>query len=78
MIYVTLVAILLLNFLIAMFSDSYTILANNPEVLTTIQWLSLIATLDSRLPRCLRRVSSSLKRKYFTYQDGRVYVKFYA
>ena len=74
-IYVTLVAILLLNFLIAVFSDSYTIVANNPEVLTTIQWLSVIATLDSRLPRCLRCILSSLKRKYFTYQNGRIYVK---
>ena len=74
-IYVTLVAILLLNFLIAIFSDSYTIVANNPEVLTTIQWLSIIATLDLRLPRCLRCVLSSLKRKYFTYQNGRIYVK---
>ena len=28
------------------------------------------------LPRCLRRVLKSLKRKYFNYQNGRIYVKF--
>ena len=72
--YVTVIAILTLNFLIAIFADSYTDVANNPEVVANVQWMEIIATIDFRIPRCLYPLVRWLKRRYFTCIDGRLYV----
>ena len=73
--YITFVAILLLNFLIAIFLDSYTEIANYPEILTNIQWLSILATVDFRIPGCMRCIVDRRKRRYFLYRDDRIYVQ---
>ena len=72
--YILLIAILLLNFLIAIFSDSFKEVADNPEVLCTIQWLSIIASIDFRLPRCMRSILHRLKRRNFVHQGNRIHV----
>ena len=73
--YITIVAILLLNFLIAIFSESYTEVANNPEVVSNIQWMSVIALIDFRMARFMRSLTERLKRNYFIYEGDRIYVK---
>ena len=73
--YITLIAILLLNFLIAIFSDTFKELADNPEVVSTIQWLSIMASIDFRLPRCMRPIIERLKRRHFIYQENGIYVR---
>ena len=73
--YTTIIAVLLLNFLIAIFADSYSEVANNPEVITNIQWMAIIATIDFRMPRCLYPLVRWMKQRYFSYTNGRLYVK---
>ena len=73
--YIIFVAVLLLNFLIAIFSESFKDIADNPEVVSTIQWLSIMASIDFRLPRCMRPIVERLKRRHFVYQENRIYVR---
>ena len=73
--YVTIVAILLLNFLIAIFSDSYAEVANNTEVVTNIQWVATMATIDFRMPRFMYPLLRWMKRRHFSCIDGRTCVK---
>ena len=73
--YTAIVATLLLNFLIAIFADSYTEVANNPEVVANIQWMAMIAVVDFRIPRCLYPLINRMKQRYFSCSDGRLYVK---
>ena len=75
--YVTIVAILMLNFLIAIFADSYRDLANNSEVIANLQWMTIMATIDSRMPPCMRPLVRWLKRRHFTYIDDRLYIKIF-
>ena len=75
--YVTIVASLMLNFLIAIFIDSYKEVANNPEVVTNVQWMAIMATIDFRIPRCMYPVVRRLKRSHFTYIDDRLFIKVY-
>ena len=44
--YITFVAVLLLNFLIAILSDSFQYIADNLDVVCIIQWLSIMASID--------------------------------
>ena len=69
--YVILVVILLLNFLISIFSDSYAAVAANPDIIFELQWLSVIVTIDSRVPTCLRPVLHKIKRRHFA-AEGRL------
>ena len=74
-IYIVFIAILLLNFLIAIFSDAYTEVANNYEVVNTIQWTYMLASVDFRMPRFMSPIIMMLKRRYFTVLEGRIYIK---
>ena len=67
----------MLNFLIAIFIDSYKEVANNPEVVTNVQWMAIMATIDFRIPRCMYPVVRRLKRSHFTYIDDRLFIKVY-
>ena len=73
--YTTFVAVLLLNFLIAIFSDTFKEIADNPEVICVIQWLSIMASIDFRLPRFMRTIVKRLKRRNFVYHENRIYVR---
>ena len=73
--YIVFVAILLLNFLIAIFSDSYTMVANHSEIISDIQWLSVMATVEFRIPSCMRFIVNRLKRRYYFCHENRIYVR---
>ena len=73
--YIIFVAILLLNFLIAIFSDEFTEITSHPKVITSVQWLSIMAIVDFRIPRCMRLVVKRLKNRYFFIRENRLYVK---
>ena len=75
--YVTIVVILMLNVLIAIFIDSYREVANHPEVLANVQWMVIMAVIDFRVPRCMYPLVRWLKRRHFTYIDDRLFIKVY-
>ena len=72
--FVFMISILLINFLIAMFSTSYSDVAENQEVIFIVQSLSVIWTLDLRTVGPVRKLVDYFQRKYFVYEDGRYYV----
>ena len=73
--FVIMVAILLQNFLIAIFSNSYDEVSSNKEVIHCIQWLSILTTIDNRIPTFLRPLLDKWKRRYFCYSNHRIYIK---
>lgn len=68
------IAILLLNFLIAILSNSYNIVAANREVILCTQWMSISAMIDYRMPWFLKSLYCRLKMRQYTCEDGRYYV----
>ena len=68
--YVILVVILLLNFLISIFTDSYATVAANPDIIYELQWLSVLATIDGRIPTCLRPLLHKMKRQFFAVEGS--------
>lgn len=73
-IFVCEVVILLLNFLIAILSNSYNVVAANRDVILFLQWLSISSTIDYRMPWFLKSLYCTLKKHQYTYEDGRYYV----
>ena len=65
MICVVLVTILLFSFLISVFSDSYKIVAENPDIMYDINWLSVMAVIDIRFSCVAASLMDKLKMKYF-------------
>ena len=73
-VYVFMVAVMLLNFLIALFSNSVTYVYDNRRVIETVQKLSVIFMLEDTLvwvAPCLRKY---VLRKYFSRSDERIYL----
>ena len=73
--FVSIVSILLLNFLIAIFSDAYTEVAFRTAITVSVQWLLITAIVEHRIPRVMRRMLEIRKGRYFHYSSGRYYVK---
>ena len=73
--FVSIVSILLLNFLIAVFLDAYTEVASHAAIIVGVQWLLITAIVEHRIPAGLRRLLEIRKKKYFHYSSGRYYVK---
>ena len=75
--YVTLIVILMLNFLISIFNDSYAAVAANPDIIFELQWLSVLVTIDGRVPTCLRPLLHKIKRRHFAVEGrlGKLAVK---
>ena len=73
--FVSIVSILLLNFLIAVFSDAYREVAFNAAITLNVQWLLITSIVEHRIPNVLRRLLVIRKKKYFHYYNGRYYVK---
>ena len=69
------VVVLLLNFLIAIFSDAYTEVAENYEIVSTIQWICMLTTEDFRIPQFCNPIRNRLKHGYLTFLEGHIYVK---
>ena len=72
--YVFMIAILLLNFLIATMSSSYELVMSNREVLFKMHRLSVSVTVDQRFPRLLAPIRNYLRRSLFVYENDRYYV----
>ncbi len=73
-IYVFIVSVLLLNFLIAIFSDSVNIVNENHDVIHDVQRLSIVHTVEQRALWLFRRLYFRFHRKHFLHKDGRVYL----
>ncbi len=73
-IYVFIVAILLINFLIAMLSSSYSDVSENKDVISRIQAMSLAVVVESRTPTCLWPLSRWLQKRHFVVEGDRLYV----
>ena len=63
--------------IMVIFSESYTEVANNPEVVAHMKWMSMIAMIKFRMLRLMQRLIGRLKRNYFTYEDGRYLLKIF-
>lgn len=72
--YVFMISILLINFLIALFSSSYSDVTNNRDITFVIQSLTVISLLEQRLVGPLGKMLDWLKRRHFTYSSGRFYI----
>ena len=64
-----LISTMLLSFLIAVFGDSYKIVADNPDIVYDLNWLSVISILDIRLHTALPSLMQKFKQKYFSIDD---------
>ena len=73
-IYVFMVSVLLLNFLIAIFSDSVNIVNENHDVIHDIQRLSIICTTEERVSWICRRLYWYFHRRYFIHRNGKVFI----
>ena len=74
-VYFIVIAILLLNFLIAIFSEAYSEVAENYEIVNTLQWMSTLTTIDFRLLNFMYPLIMRLKLRHFAVIEGRLYVK---
>lgn len=75
-VFVFLVAILLLNFLIALFSSSVSEITENRDVIMTIQRLSVYWTLEYRVGTFYKICKRARKKmnKQFLMKNGRIYI----
>ena len=71
-VFIFLVGILLINFLIALFSNILTTVYNNKLVVESVQRLSMVVALD-RVTNWFSKYKMFIMRKHFTVRDGRVY-----
>ena len=62
---IVLISTLLFSFLISVFSDSYKIVAENPDIMFDINWLSVMAIIDIRLSPIVPFLMYKLKMRYF-------------
>lgn len=73
--YVFIISVLLINFLIAMFSSSYAEVTQNREVIFVVQSLSVCKMLEERLFGPLKYlIRRFLQRKQFVYENGKYYI----
>ena len=72
--FVFIIAILLLNFLIAMLSSSYEHVMNYRNIFVRMQILSLTMIADSRFQKLLPRLRNCLLRRHFVHENGRFFI----
>ena len=73
-IYVFMVSILLLNFLVALFSNSVSHVQENKEVFGAIQWLSVLWLMEYRLCSIMRKWKELSNERYFLKEGDHLYV----
>ena len=73
--FVSIVSILLLNFLIAVFSDAYREVAFHASTILDVQWLLITAIVEHRIPKGLRRLLEIRKKRHFHYSGGKYFIK---
>ena len=72
--YVFVVAILLLNFLIALMSDAMTKVMNKADILVQMAQLSAALLVEARIGRLFHNLSSRRQRQYFKSDNNRLYL----
>ena len=72
--YVFVVAILLLNFLIALMSDAMTKVMNKADILVQMAQLSAALLVEARIGRLFHTLSSRRQRQYFKSENNRLYL----
>ena len=72
--FVFMVAILMINFLIAMMSDSVSDIIQNKSAIVAIQRLSVCVVLERRFGRLLSRYYDMMKGKHFIVIDDKIYM----
>ena len=72
--YVFVVAILLLNFLIALMSDAMTKVMNQADILVQMAQLSAAVLVEARIGRLFHNLSSRRQRQYFKSDNNRLYL----
>ena len=65
---------LLLNILITIFSSSFEEVKKYKEIIMRVQALSLAFTFENYLPRVLESLYNCLRKKYFIFEDDKIYV----
>ncbi len=72
--YIFMVAILLITFLVAIFSSSYSEVAENKHVISRIQALSLAVVVENRIPEFMWPLSRWLQKRYFVVEGDKLYI----
>ena len=72
--YVLFVAVLLLNFLIALMSSSVMVVNENRDVLMKLQKLHISLMLEHHVKPCARFMYARLQKRHLVLADGRVYI----
>ncbi len=72
--YVFMAAILLINFLVATFSSSYSEVSLNKHVISRIQALSLATVVENRIPTFMWPLSRWMQKRYFVVEDDKLYI----
>ena len=65
--------ILMVNFVIAILSATYTFMEEHGNIITKIQRMCTVAVVEFRIPRCLKGMQEYLKRRHFIVEDGHVF-----
>ncbi len=72
--FVFMIPVLLMNLLIAVFSNSYAEITDHKDIVMTIQKMSMITVMERRLHKVCGGVYNWLKRKTFVCEDDRLYI----
>ena len=72
--YGCILGVLMLNFLIAILSTSYALIADNKEIIGQVQWLSIASSILFRLPESLRRYYAKMSSRGFVEENGRIFL----
>ncbi len=72
--YIFMSAILLINFLIAIFSSSYIEVRENRHVISRIQSLSVSVVLANRIPQFMYPLSRWLQKEHYVVEGDRIYI----
>ena len=65
-------AVLVLNFLIGVLSNTYTFMEDHATIITKIQHMSIVMTVDYRVSCILNRIQQCFKRRHYIIEDKRI------
>ncbi len=71
---VFMIPILLINLLIAIFSNSYAEIARHKNIVMSIQNLSMVTIIEKRITFLCPGICRWMKKKTFVYENGRLYI----
>ena len=72
--YIVIVAILLINFLIAIMSSALSEVALQQPIIERLQRLSVAIAIESRIDRLVAPYYRAMQRRHFVYEGDRIYI----